>query len=150
MTEALRIRTILVPMDFSDTSRRALETARDLGQRAGPAHIILVHATYFSAEIEALAVHPDSLKAQVERESARQLEKLLIELQDAGISSEYASQPGKPERVILDLANNKKVDLIVMGTQGHSGIAHFTLGSVAERVVREASCPVLTVKGLTP
>ncbi|MEE8314489.1 MAG: universal stress protein [Myxococcota bacterium] len=144
MTEALRFRTILVPMDFSDLARRALQVARDMGTRAGPAHLILAHAVFFPAEVEAFA--PAPLIAQAESQSAKELERLLIELQDAGISSEYFSQRGKPESVILDLARNKQADLIVMGTHGHSGLAHITLGSVAERVVREAPCPVMTVK----
>ncbi len=135
-------------MDFSDTARCALRTARELGQRAGPAHFILAHATYLPPEVEAFA--PAPLLAQLESESAKALEQLLIELQDAGVSSEYISAQGKPERVILDLARAKEVDLIVMGTHGHSGLAHLALGSVAERVVREASCPVLTVKERSP
>ncbi len=52
----------------------------------------------------------------------------------------------RPERMILELARDKEVDLIVMGTHGFSGLAHVARGSIAERVVRQAPCPVLTVK----
>ncbi len=144
MTEPLRIRTILVPMDFSATAERALRTARDLALQAGPTHVILAHATYLPPEIEAMA--PNVALTQAENESARSLERQLIELQDAGISSEFTAVRARPERMILELARDKDVDLIVMGTHGFSGLAHVALGSIAERVVRQAPCPVLTVK----
>ena len=78
MTEPLRLRTILVPMDFSATSESALRTARDLALQAGPAHVILTHATYLPPEIEAMA--PSVALTQAENESARSLERQLIEL----------------------------------------------------------------------
>ena len=53
---------------------------------------------------------------------------------------------GYPERVIVDLAADKKADLIVMGTRGRTGLAHVALGSIAERVVRTAPCPVITTR----
>ena len=144
MTEPLRLRTILVPMDFSTTAERALQTARDLALQAGPAHVILAHATYVPPELEAIA--PSVALTHVENESSRSLERQLIELQDAGISSEFTSMRARPERMILELARDKEVDLIVMGTHGFSGLAHVALGSIAERVVRQAPCPVLTVR----
>ena len=144
MTEPLRLRTILVPMDFSTTAERAHQTARDLALQAGPAHVILAHATYVPPELEAIA--PSVALTHVENESSRSLERQLIELQDAGISSEFTSMRARPERMILELARAKEVDLIVMGTHGFSGLAHVALGSIAERVVRQAPCPVLTVK----
>ena len=148
MTEPMRLQTILVPMDFSPTAERALRTARDLALTAGPAHVILAHAAYLPPEIEAVA--PAVALTQAENESARALERQLIELQEAGISSEFMSVRVRPESMILDLARDKEVDLIVMGTHGYSGLAHVALGSVAERVVRQATCPVLTVKDASP
>ena len=67
-------------------------------------------------------------------------------LQDEGISAEFAVHGGTPELVIVDMAAEKEADLIVMGTHGRTGLAHVLLGSVAERVLRTAPCPVITVK----
>ena len=71
---------------------------------------------------------------------------MLVELQEAGVSAEYVSARGSPERIVVDTARDKEADLIVMGTHGRTGLAHIALGSVAERVVRDAHCPVLTVR----
>ncbi len=148
MTDPLELRRILVPTDFSSTAQRALELARDLATAAGPAHITLLHC--YDVPPELLFFVPDRVSPYLERLSAsaeKRLEEALIELQDAGVSSEYVAANGAPERIIPTLAAEKQADLIVMGTNGRSGIARFALGSVAERVIRTAPCPVLTVKG---
>ena len=147
MTEALRLRTILVAMDFSVTAYAALQTARSLGDQAGPSHLLLVHAEWIPVEIADFATQPnDSLIARVEKRATEQLESILTELQDAGVSSEYVATRGRPEEVIVDVARQKSADLIVLGTHGRTGLRHLALGSIAERVVRDADCPVLTVR----
>lgn len=146
MTEPVRLRTIVVPTDFSKSAERALGLARDLAQDAGPAHLILTHAVFVPIEIEALGVDLQAGLSGIEERVVEDLERILVELQDAGISAEYLSVRGSPERIILEVASSKNADLIVMGTHGRTGLAHVVLGSVAERVVREAPCPVLTVK----
>jgi nucleotide-binding universal stress UspA family protein len=141
------LRTIVVPMDFSPHARRALEAARGLATRAGPAHLILVTAYGIPLELQALGVPDDArVLRELETHAARDLEQLLLGLQDARVSSEYVTQIGAPAAVILELARAKQADLIAMGTHGRSGALHALLGSVAERVVREAPCPVLCVK----
>jgi nucleotide-binding universal stress UspA family protein len=140
------LRTIVVPTDFSKSAERALGLARDLAQDAGPAHLILTHAVFVPIEIEALGVDLQAGLSGIEERVVEDLERILVELQDAGISAEYLSVRGSPERIILEVASSKNADLIVMGTHGRTGLAHVVLGSVAERVVREAPCPVLTVK----
>jgi nucleotide-binding universal stress UspA family protein len=141
-----RLQRILVPMDFSPHARRALEAAKTLARQAGPAHLILVTSYFVPVELEALGV-PDDARVlhELEQKAARDLEALLVELSNAGISSEYVAQKGAPARVIVELARAKGADLIALGTHGRTGVAHALLGSVAERVVREAPCPVLTV-----
>jgi nucleotide-binding universal stress UspA family protein len=142
-----QLRTIVVPMDFSAHARHALAAARGLAERAGPAHLILVTAYFIPVELEALGVPDESrVLRELETRAARDLEQLLVGLQDAGVSSEYLTQRGAPAPVILEIARSKHADLIVMGTHGRTGIEHALLGSVAERVLREAPCPVLCVK----
>ena len=98
-------------------------------------------------EIEALAVHgPHTILDDIHSHASDDLEKMLVGLQDEGISCEYEARDGSPDQVIVKLARDKKADLIVMGTRGRTGLAHAILGSVAERVIRTAPCPVMTVK----
>lgn len=147
MTEALRLQTIVVATDFSRASGRALATARDLAKSTGPAHVMLVHGYYVPPDIEAFA--PDKVPGYLEmlsEEATSALQSALVELQDAGISAEYVALRGSPDEVIVKFAKDKKADLIVIGTHGRTGLAHWALGSVAERVVQHAHCPVLTVK----
>lgn len=147
MSAPFRLRTILVPMDFSPAAQRALEVARELGKSAGPAHLILVHAYFAPLEMQALGIDgPNKVLAAIEAKASDDLEKLLTGLQDAGISAEYAVLQGAPDHVISKLARDKHVDMIVMGTRGRGGVAHALLGSVAERVLRTAPCAVMTVK----
>jgi nucleotide-binding universal stress UspA family protein len=144
---ALRLRTILVPMDFSPSSHRALEIAKELAKSAGPAHLILVHAYYVPIELEQFLIQQgDPVLERLSESVTKDLEKILTGLQDAGISSEYLASRGAPERLIIELAKQKHADLIVMGTHGRRGLTHMLLGSVAERVVRTAECPVMTVQ----
>jgi nucleotide-binding universal stress UspA family protein len=144
---ALRLRTILVPMDFSGGAHSALELAKELAKTAGPAHIILVHAYYIPIELEQYLIQKgDPVMERLSASVTKDLEKILTDLQKAGISSEYIAQNGAPERLIIELAKSKHADLIAMGTHGRRGLSHLLLGSVAERVVRTADCAVLTVR----
>lgn len=143
----LQLRTILVPMDFSPASHRALEFAKELARSAGPAHLVLVHAYYVPVELEQFLIQQgDPVLERLSESVTKDLEKILTGLQDAGISSEYLANRGAPERMIVELAKQKHADLIVMGTHGRRGLSHLLLGSVAERVVRTAECPVMTVQ----
>ncbi len=147
MIDAVRFQTIVVPLDFSPESRRALEVARALAKGAGPAHLILLHAYFLPVDIEALAAQQNlDLLGLLSSQATEELEGILEDLQDAGISCEFLVSRGYPEHVIIELARDKNADLIVMGTRGRTGLAHVALGSIAERVVREAPCPVVTVK----
>ncbi len=143
----LKLRTIVVPTDFSPASNRALELAKDLAKTAGPAHLILVHAYYVPIELEQFLIQQGNpVLDRLSETVTKDLEKILTSLQDAGISSEYVANRGAPERLIVELAKQKHADLIVMGTHGRRGLSHMLLGSVAERVVRTAECAVMTVQ----
>ena len=147
MTDSQRFERVLVPVDFSPPSQRAVELARDLVGVAGPGHLILVHAYFVPFEMEWFATDPgEPLLNRISNDASQELEKLLVDLQDHGIPSEFSVVRGYPEQVIVDLARDKAADLIVMGTRGRTGLAHIAFGSIAERVVRTALCPVITVK----
>ncbi len=146
MTDARRFETILVATDFSPTADRALEAARELVLAAGSGEIVLAHAKFVPREVEALAVYgAEKVFAQIEKAAVEQLDKRLAELVQAGVPARQVHVDGRPSEVILDLARREGADLIVMGTHGRTGLSHVLLGSVAERVVRQAECPVMTV-----
>jgi len=118
----MRIRRILVPIDFSPTSDAALAEARDLAAALGAA-LRLVHV------LDGPGVR-EELSAGV----------------DAALGNDTALLTGPVATTMVAYAQSHAIDLIVMGTHGRSGLAHLLLGSVAERVVRTAPCPVLTVR----
>jgi nucleotide-binding universal stress UspA family protein len=143
----LRLRTIVVGMDFSAAAKRALEIAKLLAQKVGPAHLVLVHAEYVPIELEQYLIRDgDSVLQRMSESVKRDLEKVLVGLQNDGVSAEFLSQRGTPEKLIVEIAEQKKADLIAVGTHGRRGLTHLLLGSVAERVVRTAKSPVLTVR----
>jgi nucleotide-binding universal stress UspA family protein len=147
MTQLKRLQTILVPVDFSECSTRALGLAHSLASQLGAAHVILIHVCLAPPDLERLVgrTHDPLLDVLSER-AIDDLERLLLGLQDDGISAEFEVQRGLPEAVVVDVAAKKEADLIIMGMHGRSGLSQVFLGSVAERVVRTAPCPVMTVK----
>ena len=146
MSEALRYRTLVVPTDFSPTAHRALELARTLALGAGPAEVVLAHARFVPREIEAVLLRgPQKILDELEQAARTELDALVAELGGAGVKARFVTREGRPERVILEVARQENADLIVMGTHGRRGVTHMLLGSVAERLLREAPCPVATV-----
>lgn len=142
---APNIKRILCPVDFSDASAHAVEQAIAL-------------AGWYKAEITALHVYSPlvapipTLPPLVERVPQTEIERMRESTSTcfraaaaAGIGVDVAVDVGRPAAEILDRAAKLPADLIVMGTHGASGFEHLILGSVAEKVLRRAACPVLTV-----
>ena len=148
-------RRILVPIDFSPGTRAVLELARTLAQ-ALDASIDLVHVWHPPALIPKglLVLAPGDGRPPLSIEDlARQsaevgLKDARATLAHAGIVAHAHIGVGDPAREILEVAKELAADFIVMGTRGRSGLAHVLLGSVAEKVVRHALCPVITVRQL--
>jgi nucleotide-binding universal stress UspA family protein len=134
------VERILVPLDFSPGAMHALTWAEDLAHRFG-AELLLLHVS------QSEAVLPGSQVARQDTEIAgRELDRLAERLRARGHPVRTAVRPGSPADGILRVANNEHVGLIVMGTHGRADLAHILLGSVADRVLRRASCAVLTVR----
>ena len=137
------IKKLLVPTDFSDCSREAMKYA-EMMARLFEAKIILVHVVHVSYSIT------DTVQVVDHTETLKSIAKPLLEneeqrIQSEGIPVEKELLLGVPYRQIIDKANRSHADMIVMGTRGRTGVEHLLLGSVAEKVVRLAHCPVLTV-----
>jgi nucleotide-binding universal stress UspA family protein len=142
-----RIKTILVPVDFSNCSREGLRYAIAFAKEFG-AKIVLVHATYlgyiYSAEGTDLYDIPGLQKAA--RENAeRKMRELVRSVTFGDVKFETAFTEGSPVIDICAFAKAHDVDLIITSTHGHTGFAHVLIGSIAEQVVRHAPCSVLVV-----
>jgi universal stress protein A len=146
----VRISTILVPTDFSPDADAALEHAIDFAKMFG-ARIHLLHAYYIVPQAATPWSYsfPAGLIDEVRQDSQRRIEELRDKVKARGVeaSSEVSGEP--PSLAIVSCAERQKADLIAMGTRGLTGVKHVLLGSVAERTLRHAPCPVLTVKAQT-
>jgi nucleotide-binding universal stress UspA family protein len=142
--------TILVPIDFSEVSADALRTANLLRGRCGHANVVAVYANWFEAPPYFTSSRLDELQKEF-RESLHLAEESLgafVRSTLGGISDSVDVRviEALPADGIRRLAALEKPDLIVMGTHGRSGLNRWMLGSVAERVLRESTVPVLTVR----
>ena len=146
----MRIRRILVPTDFSPTSDAALAQARELAAALG-ASLRLVHVYEEPFVASAMGADgqiflPADMRSQIVAGAEARLKERLEATIDAGLGHQTDVLTGPVAGTIVEYAQAHAVDLIVMGTHGRSGMAHLLLGSVAEKVVRTAPCPVLTVR----
>jgi nucleotide-binding universal stress UspA family protein len=143
-----KITRILVPTDFSLGADAALEWARDLAWQYG-ARLSLLHIVtdpravgMWTPEVYVPAV-PET-RERLLREARERLERALSAEEHSRFAVTVDARIGNVAEGILETAREQNVDLIVMGTHGRHGLAHLLLGSVAEHVLRDAKCPVLT------
>ena len=140
---------ILVPIDFSPPSDAALEYARSVAGRYGASlHLLHVaedpYQAFYSAEVFVPQV--EGLREEILSDTARRLMARLRPSDVTELGATAESIIGTPAGSIVEYAAGRDIDLIVMGTHGRGGVEHLLMGSVAERVVRSAVCPVLTVR----
>jgi nucleotide-binding universal stress UspA family protein len=142
----MKIHRILVPTDFSEAAHKALEYAAELAKLyEAPLTLAYVNAPPMYVP-DALMYMPPGNMAEILDALEKDLGKLQREARELG-AREVTTKlvQGTPWYEIVELAAAGKYDLIVMGTHGRGGFSHLLLGSVAEKVVRKAPCPVLTV-----
>lgn len=147
--DAFRLKRILVPVDFSVNSKRALKYAVEFAK-------IFDGSLTLMYVVEPLVYPPDFSFGQIgypniEDEVTRRAEQELQALADEHIGREVATEKvvvsGKPFFEIIDYARENEIDLIIIATHGASGVEALLFGSTAEKVVRKAECPVLVVRG---
>ncbi len=145
----LAIKTILVPTDFSETSEVALRYGKSLAQTfSASLHVIHVVQEPFAQPwaVEAYGFSLATLQAEWQRDAAARVEAILTAEERTALNATLTTILGHPFVEILRYAKEHAVDLIVLGTHGRGPLGHLVMGSVAERVVRKAPCPVLTVR----
>ena len=145
----ITIANVLVPTDFGEPADAALLYARELAVRFN-ARLHLLHVADNLQICTFAEAYPDMavrLQAELEKTAREQVDARLIDSDASGPRTAGAViTSSTPVATIVDYAKSNRIDLIVMGTHGRGPIGHFVMGSVAERVVRIAPCPVLTVR----
>lgn len=131
---------LLVPTDFSEDADRAVDYAAALARQL-QASITLMTSTYVGDTPEVHLAYIEKAR----EENKERLEAARLRVEQAGVAAAALPAYGPPAERIVEMAKRERVDLIVMGTHGRTGLRHLLIGSVAERVVRLAPCPVLVV-----
>ncbi len=148
----IRMKNILVPTDFSEFSRLALDYAITIAQTF-KATIFLIHVTP-EKELDSIRqispyLEPGRIEELLkgrESEDRKRLNEFISPEKKEGIKTEAIHRVGTPFLEIIKVAKEKEADLIVMATHGRSGLSHILFGSVAEKVVRKSTCPVLSIR----
>ena|SRR5690554_6521534 len=142
------IKKVLVPIDFSDYSKSSLKYAVNFAKHFN-ASLILVYI------IEPIVYPPDFSMGQIaipspglemDKRANEELNKLAEKEIPSDVQVKKIIKTGKPFVEIIETAADEDVDLIIIATHGHSGVEHILFGSTAEKVVRKAPCPVLTLR----
>jgi nucleotide-binding universal stress UspA family protein len=142
---------ILVPIDFSPPARAALQYARFLADKLG-ASVEVLHVFEPPGYVgpDTLALVPITAGqhewGETRAEVERQVEEFLAQTAGAPATRTVRVEAGEPSETILRVAADDRADLVVMGTHGRTGLSRLLIGSVAEAVLRRASCPVLTLR----
>jgi nucleotide-binding universal stress UspA family protein len=147
----MAIRRILVPTDFSDAAQNGLDYAVGLA-KAFAAEVFLlfvVEPVYYAtpADLYGASANLSMLLEEQKRIAREQIARLGRQIKRREVRFRSSIETGVPYEVITETARKQRCDLIVMATHGRTGLSHLLLGSVAEKVVRTATCPVLTVRG---
>jgi nucleotide-binding universal stress UspA family protein len=149
MTIMIDLHRILVPTDFSKYSLSALKYGAAFAEKFG-AELYLLHVVQNLAVVipDIIPVEPPLVPPTEQLKPAvyAAFDRLVQENALQGLTIHREVREGPPFYEIIRYAKEAHIDLIVMGTHGHSGLAHVLLGSVSEKVVRKAPCPVLTVR----
>jgi universal stress protein A len=138
---------ILVPIDFSEHADRALDYAIAWG-RALNADLTLIHVIQSLSEvgIDAGVDLPAAHIEMLEAELTQHMKHYLQRVEDAGVKGDLVMVHGIPFYETIEIVKARQIDLIIMGSHGRTGLSHLLLGSMAEKLVRLAPCPVLVVR----
>jgi nucleotide-binding universal stress UspA family protein len=143
----MNIRTILVPVDFSEFSQRAFAWALALAEKWGAQVIVLhvVNIPSYPPLVMGSYFNPAEFEAALQKDGEERIQGFVSQATNKTVTVETRVVLGEPLSEICQIAEQDHADVIVMGSHGRSGLGHVLVGSVAERVVRHAPCPVLVV-----
>jgi Universal stress protein UspA and related nucleotide-binding proteins len=142
----LKIRRILVPIDFSSCSKKALQYAIPFAKQFGARLCLLYVGQGYYLVPELAAVDLSTYQFTQRADAAAKLATFATREIPATVAVDLLVRNGQPALEIEDVAKETDADLIIISTHGYSGIKHLWFGSIAEQVVRHATCPVLVVR----
>ncbi|HMU42374.1 MAG TPA: universal stress protein [Ignavibacteriaceae bacterium] len=142
------IKKILVPIDFSDYSKSALRYAVSFAKLFNSEMVLIyvVEPIIYPPDFSMGQIAIPSMNTEWDKTANEQLEKLSKSEIPGNIKVKTLVKTGKPFVEIIETAADENTDLIIIATHGHSGVEHILFGSTAEKVVRKAPCPVLTLR----
>ena len=147
-TNTIRLERILVPIDFSEPSKKALRYAISFAKHFGAELVVeyVVEPAVYPADFSFGQMGIPNIEKELRERGKQELRRLLEEDIAGQVSAKAVIRTGKPFLEIIDVARDQDVDLIIIATHGHTGVEHIIFGSTAEKVVRKAPCPVLVVR----
>ncbi|MHB8906614.1 MAG: universal stress protein [Melioribacteraceae bacterium] len=147
MEQTKLIRNILAPIDFSDYSKNALKYASQFAKEfnAKLYLIYVVEPMIYPADFSMGQIAIPSTDVDLHARAEEELNNLAKTI-DPSLKVETTIRTGKPFVEIIEEAKEKDIDLIIIASHGHTGVEHLLFGSTAEKVVRKAPCPVLTLR----
>jgi nucleotide-binding universal stress UspA family protein len=142
------VERILVPVDFSEYSRQALRAAKEWATLYDAAvdvlHVIpeAIHPAFYMGGVESIY----DMEPDIEQETQERIDGFVADTAGPSVEIDTYVMVGNAAPDIVEVADEHQIDLVVMSTHGRTGLDHFLLGSVAEKVVRHVRCPVVTMK----
>lgn len=142
------IKKVLVPVDFSDYSKSSLRYAVNFAKhfKADICLVYVVEPMVYPPDFSMGQIAIPSVDIEMDKRAVEELNNLAKKEIPPDINSKVIVKTGKPFVEIVETASEENVDLIIIATHGHTGIEHVLFGSTAEKVVRKAPCPVLTLR----
>jgi universal stress protein A len=144
----IAMKKIIVPIDFSEYSKKSLRYAVEFAT-SFQSEILLIYViepVTYPADFSFGQIALPMAETEVRQRAEAQLEKLIETAIERRVSARAFVRAGKPSAEIVRLAGDESADLIIIATHGHTGVEHVLFGSTAERVIRKAPCPVLSIR----
>lgn len=144
----LDIQKILVPVDFSEYSKMALDYSIEFSKRFNSDLILIyvIEPIVYPSDFGLGQIPINQVDFEIQSKAEEELKKLIDEKVPPEVKSSFVVRTGKPFLEIINAAQEFNCDLIIIATHGHTGIEHILFGSTAEKVVRKSPIPVLTVR----
>ena len=142
------IKKVLVPIDFSDYSKNALNYAVDFAKhfKSELYLIYVVEPVIYPPDFSMGQIAIPSVDLEMDKRAKEELDNLAKKQIPSELNTHVLVKTGKPFIEIIETASETDADIIIIATHGHSGVEHILFGSTAEKVVRKAPCPVLTLR----
>jgi nucleotide-binding universal stress UspA family protein len=145
---AIALRKILVPIDFSEYSKKALHYAIPFARQFNAKILLLyvVEPTIYPADFSFGQIGMPNVENELRVKGEQELHELITNEIKGTVAAEALVKIGLPFVEVVSYAKDEGVDLIIVATHGHTGVEHILFGSTAEKIVRKAPCPVLVVR----